>query len=458
MSSSAQRPNVVFINTDQQHAGMMSCTGNPWLKTPAMDRIANEGIRFERAYCSNPVCLPSRFSWFTGRMPSELGIWDNKNPHIEEVPAQVLDHCIGRLLKNAGYRVGYGGKVHLPGDMSPETMGCENITEDKRDDLASVSADWIKDRAAEPEQSFFLSLCLVNPHDICFMGMREYVRETRKDDSDLNVNERWLLSDDPVEMTELNKALQIPEGVSEAVFFDRHCPPLPPNHEPQQGEAEAIRDSFKTSAFRQYIRDQWDEKTWRMHRWAYCRLTERVDQQITVILDALDEAGLADNTLVIFTSDHGDHDGSHKLDQKTIPYEEAARIPLALRWPQQIRPGQIDTGHVVSNGLDVLPTICAAAGVSWPDDLCGKDLMALAGDDKANSFHEAVPIECKLGRAIVRGAYKYMRFNNGERSEQLFDLNNDPHETRNHLDDPELADDLATCRAAFDRLFQHQSV
>ena len=73
-----ERPNIIFINTDQQSATMLSCAGNAYLRTPAMDRIGNEGIRFERAYCTNPVCLPSRFSFFTGRMPSELGIFDNK--------------------------------------------------------------------------------------------------------------------------------------------------------------------------------------------------------------------------------------------------------------------------------------------------------------------------------------------------------------------------------------------
>jgi len=110
------------------------------------------------------------------------------------------------------------------------------------------------------------------------------------------------------------------------------------------------------------------------------------------------------------------------------------------------------------NPLDVLPTICAAAGVSWPVELRGKDLMQLAGDNKTDAFHEAVPIECKLGRAIVRGSYKYIRFNGGARSEQLFDLNNDPHDQRNHVDDPELARELAACRASFEELFQGQSV
>ena len=451
--NTAKRPNIIFINTDQQSSTMLSCAGNPHLKTPAMDRIANEGIRFQRAYCSNPVCLPSRFSWFTGRMPSELDIWHNKNPHIEQVPAHIMETCAPRLLKDAGYKVAYGGKVHLPGDMSPESMGCENISEDKRDSLAESSAAYIKRQAEHADAPFFLSVCLVNPHDICFMGMRDYVRTVKLNDADLNKNERWLLSDDSEEMSELNTALQIPEGMSEEEFFDKHCPPLPPNHQPQEDEAEAVTNAVTNAGFRNNAREHWDDKTWRMHRWAYCRLTERVDGQVQIILDALDEAGLTDDTLIIFTSDHGDHDSSHKLDQKTIFYEEAARIPLLMRWPNGITAGQVDEEYNVSCGLDVLPTVCDAAGCTWPDELLGESLLPLARAETPAAFREVLPIECSIGRAIKRGPYKYMRFNDGASAEQLMDLDKDPYETKNHRDDPALQSVLQQCRADFERLY-----
>ncbi len=446
------RPNIIFINTDQQHAGMLSCAGNSFLKTPAMDRLANEGIRFERAYCSNPVCLPSRFSWFTGRMPSELDIWDNKNPHIDQVPDYILENCAATLLKNVGYEVAYGGKVHLPGNMSPESMGCENISDDKRDDLADLSADWIKQRSGQ-EQPFFLSICLVNPHDICFMAMRDYVRREKPNDADLNKNERWLLSDDSIEMEELNKALEIPAGMSEDDFFNKYCPPLPSNHQPQEDEPEALSAHVAETGFRNNAREHWDERTWRLHRWAYCRLTERVDRQVQTVIDAIDGAGLTDNTMVIFTSDHGDHDASHKLDQKTILYEEAARIPLTIRWPQAINAGQVNSSHAVSNGLDVLPTLCDAAGIPRPNDLKGRSLLPLAQHNEAPFQREFVPIECKLARGVVNARYKYMRYNDGESAEQLMDLQVDPHETRNHLENVELLDGLMACRSAYDQHF-----
>jgi arylsulfatase A-like enzyme len=109
-------PNIVLILTDQQHAGMLSCAGNPWVKTPNMDRIAAGGARFERAYCSNPVCVPSRFSMFTGVMPSVIGMEDNseiENP----VPADILFHAMGNIFRRAGYVTAYAGKPIFRGSL-----------------------------------------------------------------------------------------------------------------------------------------------------------------------------------------------------------------------------------------------------------------------------------------------------------------------------------------------------
>lgn len=448
-----RRPNILFINTDQQSANMMSCAGNPWLKTPAMDRLATEGLRFTRAYCTNPVCVPSRFSFFTGRMPSEIGVWCNKTKHVERVPEHILDTCAARLLQKAGYRTAYGGKVHLPGNLTPESMGCENISRDKRDDLAESSAAWLRAQAGRTDAPFFLSLCLVNPHDICFMGMRDHVRRTRSDSPDLNHNERWLLSDDADEMRELNQALSIPADISEEDFFAHHCPPLPPNHAPQADEPQAIRDMVQKQGFRAHLREHWDERTWRLHRWAYCRLTERVDGQIDIILRALDEAGLTENTLVIFTSDHGDQDGAHQLDQKSMLYEEAAGVPLLLRWPSHIAAGQVNSRDPVSNGLDIVPTLCAVAACACPPELIGTSLLPLAQGTNGASPQRAVPLECDIGKGFVRGTLKYLRFNHGEHAEQLMDLEADPLEARNHRDDPHLAEGLAQCRQEYARLF-----
>ncbi|MHC4545364.1 MAG: sulfatase-like hydrolase/transferase [Planctomycetota bacterium] len=107
------RPNVLFIMTDQQHAGMMSCTPNKWLKTPALDRLAASGIRFERAYACNPVCVPNRFSLQTGLMPSAIGMGQNNDSGRSVVTDIMLRQSLGRIFQKAGYETVYGGKVHL---------------------------------------------------------------------------------------------------------------------------------------------------------------------------------------------------------------------------------------------------------------------------------------------------------------------------------------------------------
>ncbi len=133
-----RRPNILFIMTDQQHAGMMSCTGNPHVKTPALDALASRGIRFDLAYATNPVCVPSRFSLQTGRMPSAIGMRENQTKL--PVPMEMRVESLGPLLRRAGYRCVYGGKDHLPTQLSRfvMTQGYEKLTDDRREGLAEA--------------------------------------------------------------------------------------------------------------------------------------------------------------------------------------------------------------------------------------------------------------------------------------------------------------------------------
>ena len=118
------KPNILFIITDQQHADMMSCAGNRWLKTLAMDRLAQEGIRFEKAYCANPVCVPSRTSMTTGVMPCRLGADSNgSGMSIGELPVEVGKNSLGKIMKRAGYDTFYGGKVHMCKSLVPRNAG-----------------------------------------------------------------------------------------------------------------------------------------------------------------------------------------------------------------------------------------------------------------------------------------------------------------------------------------------
>ena len=159
-----KRPNILFIMTDQQSATMLSCTGNRWLKTPAMDRLAASGVRFERAYACNPVCVPNRFSLQTGLMPSAIGMRHNGDSARAAVTKAMMEQSLGRLFSKAGYETVYGGKVHLPRKMKGiENLGYRNLTGDSRQGLAQACAEFIKGRHTKP---FFLFTSFINPHDI----------------------------------------------------------------------------------------------------------------------------------------------------------------------------------------------------------------------------------------------------------------------------------------------------
>jgi len=427
------RPNILFICTDQQSANMMSCAGNRWVNTPAMDSLATDGMRFERAYCTNPVCAPSRFSLMTGRMPSAIGMRSNEAGHIAAVPEAIRERGLGWVLRDAGYETAYGGKVHLP-KMGPPDLGFEVITRNERDGLSDACAEYLR---APRDKPFLLVASFINPHDICYMAIRDFAGTEQA---------KRLVERGTTELARLDRALELPPGVNEAEFFEKHCPPAPPNFEPQEDEPEAIRLLLAQRPFKQNAREKWPEERWRLHRWAYARLTEMVDRQIARVLEALRDSGQARNTVVVFTSDHGDMDAAHRMEHKTALYEAPCRVPLIVCQPGVTPPGAVDRTHLVSNGLDLLPTLCDYAGVAPPPDLEGASFRALAEGCEPDQWRSSLPIESEIGRAVVTQRHKYILYDEGASREQLMDLEADPFETRNAAQDPENQAVLAECR------------
>jgi len=433
-----EKPNILLILTDQQSASMMGCSGNRFLSTPAMDRLASEGVRFDRAYCTNAVCIPSRFSLMTGLMPSVIGMVSNVVKGLPPIAEKVVRGGLGYRVRCAGYDAFYAGKQHLP-LMTAEDLGFEVVCEDERDILAEFCAAFLRKRHARP---FLLVASFINPHDICYMAIRDSLQDER---------ERDLVRRGTQEIAELDAALRRPEGVGEEEFFARLCPVLPPNFEVQEDEPEALRLMLDWRPFREKARREWSEKRWREHRWAYCRLTERVDGQIGKVLDALRETGLEKNTLVVFTSDHGDMDASHRMEHKSTLYEEACRVPLIIRLPAGENPGRVER-KLVSNGLDLLPTLCDYAGAEVPSLPFGRSLRPLL-EGRQCDWRDCLPVEAPVGRGVFFERFKYARYDLGASAEQLADLVLDPYETKNWVNDPAHASVLAEMRQAFDRTF-----
>ncbi|WPP51983.1 sulfatase family protein [Catalinimonas niigatensis] len=408
-------PNVLIIMTDQQNADMMSCAGNKWLKTPNIDKLAAKGMRFEKAYVTNPVCSPSRFSILTGRYPTAINMRHNASKLDQDNLLEIIPESVGFAFKEAGYETFYGGKVHLPsGGKDAKTYGFDKlISLDERDDLAEKSKEFLLNR--DTISPFFAFVNFINPHDICYEAIRHFPPENRAP------------AEIPIPLLE---AVEIPDSLTEKEFFASYCPPLPDNFEPTHNEPAAIMQLKELHSFTIDARKYWKEKDWRLHRWAYHRLTERVDEQIGKVLDALENSAIRDNTIVVFTSDHGEMSASHRLEHKTVFYEESSNIPLIVWYEGMDNKGETDDQHLISNGLDLYPTLCELAGIKVPEDLPGISFVPLLqNDNKAYQARQYLFMENEIGFMARDARFKYALYDNGD--EMLIDLQNDPGEMFN---------------------------
>jgi arylsulfatase A-like enzyme len=424
VSSEARRdrPNILFLFTDQQQAQALSCAGALGLRTPAMDSLAARGVRFERAYCFQPLCLPSRTCLMSGQIPRRFGIRVNNYEPL--LPAATP--TVGRLAAAAGYDTAYVGKWHVPILPSDTAMHgfaeMDGITNEGRDDLVAKPCDAFLRRSRT--KPLFLTASLINPHDIC-----EYARGEPLPNGGLPTTT-------PIEL----------------------CPPLPANYALPADEPGALT-RIKQLTPRVYPTAGWDETRWRQYRWGYNRLVERVDALVGRLLDSLVASGREQDTLIIFSSDHGDGGGSHGWNQKSALYEESVRVPFIAAGPGISGRGRLNNEHLVSLGLDFLPTVCDYAGIAQPDVCPGHSLRPLFEDKLRTEWRDHLVAETEFhltkntqtsgicGRMVRTDRFKYTIYSEGAHREQLFDLGLDPGETRNLISDSAHASELARHRA-----------
>ncbi|VGO13626.1 Arylsulfatase [Pontiella desulfatans] len=428
------QPNIILIYTDQQHANMMSCAGNKTLKTPAMDYLADNGMRFTRAYTTNPVCVPARISMMTGRFPSDFR--DQKGNLVREnsggakrfggASEEVINTLLPITMKEAGYDLFYGGKVHLPEVLSPAKHGFKVYEKNPKMPLAEASSKIIRERKPD-DKPFLMWANFISPHDICYMALRDY----RFEDRAKPPKKKGLEETDLVAL--MNRSAKIDADE----FLEKHCPPLPPNFAPQEGEPAAIDAYLRIRAFKEEARKNYTEADWRLHRWLYARLTEQVDAEIQLIIDALKESGQEENTLVIFTSDHGDMDGAHRIEHKTALYEESANVPFIAMYKGTIPAGTVNVDALVSTGLDFLPTAADYAGnPAAKADPRGRSMRPLF-EGRNVEWRDTLGVESQIGWMVVNSdGKKLIEYDypyNGKTETQMLDLKADPYETRHFL-------------------------
>ena len=431
------RPNIVLIMTDQHQAEALSIAGNLNLHTPNLDKLAKTGIRFENAYVTFPLCVPSRSSIFTGKYPHTLGVNSNKEGENKMLVAD-KQKSLGNLLREAGYDCAYGGKWHAPEAEISEGNGFDKIAGFGDMPLAQKSIDYLKSKKGSTKP-FFLVASFDNPHNIC-----EWAR-----------NEPLAYGN--VKPAPLIKTPQLPINFKKGLTFP----------EALQLEQDIDPKSYPT---RNYTSEDW-----RQYRYTYYKLIEQVDAQIGKIIDAIDDLGLRDNTVIIFTSDHGDGNASHGWNQKTALFQESIKVPFIISHKSTTNSNKQVQGTLISNGIDLFPTICDYAGIAMPKDLLGRSVKPIVEGKTKEDSRKFVVVETKfegngaygtMGRALITKKYKYVVYSWAKNREQFFDLEKDPHEMKNlinaaanlkHIDDCRQML-LDWCKATDDKKFMRKLV
>jgi len=398
------RPNILLVITDQQHIDTIAAAGCAHLRTPAMDRLAARGTLFTQSYSANPLCSPARAAIFTGRTSCEAGVYKNGLPIRADIPN------LGQWLADqAGYETVYSGKWHVPRSFTSFIPGFTVINTgiggqgNIGDTCASLACEgYLRNRSrAKP---FFMVASFLQPHDIC-----EWLR----------LNSSHLDS------------LPYP-GLRDQL------PPLPANFgfDPDEPAAITMRRLGNEGA-----RNEWTPEQWRYYIWSYYRHVEMVDAEVGRVLQALDDNGYADSTVVVFTADHGEGTAHHQMTRKNQLYDEAARVPFIISWPGRMPQGRTDDEHLIT-GMDIAPTLCDCAGVKPPPRMRGKSLRPLLeGRDKQWHSHIVAEVHVNTGRMVRTPRYKYIRYVD-DPVEQLFDMAADPGELTNLVRDSRHGDAL----------------
>jgi len=436
------RPNIIFINVDQMSAlDSIGALEAPYVDTPAIDRIFANGRAFGKAFPADPVCCPSRTSWWTGRYPSEHGTPLNDTPCHPDMNEVLLP----KYLRQSGVETFFAGKWHVEGcdvrehfHVLHEASYWGELTDR---DIASSACAFL-DRY-DGEKPFFLNLGFMNTHDICISPCNDRGRALNEDES-----------------------LTLPY-VYEGILGDEEIPPLP------EAMQFAEPEPHLQWAWNRWARDQdgasqYSDLVWRMHRYNYHRWVEMVDREIGTVLDALEGSRFRDNTWIIFTSDHGEGMSRHEVIGKILFYREIAEVPMVIGTLGEHLPVSKGTteNRYFASGVDIAPTTCAIMGIHDPDYPRGRNLMPLVTGETPNAWREIAYVECAFNaRMVTDGHYKYIRDYQVEDEdfrppgpdthrihlEQLFDLTNDPDESRNLVGAPEHAQGLEEMRTQMDR-------
>lgn len=411
-------PNVIFFMTDDQRWDSLSCAGNPLLRTPNIDRIAEEGARFTNAFVTNSLCGPSRATCLTGMYSHNTGVRVNEKTFpADQVTIFERAHRHGYLTAFVGkwhnkqwgrerdfdYYFGFRGQGQYEDPLIQENDGPEKKYEGWVEDILADKSIQFIEESARKKQPFLLCHWFKTPHQRCTPAERH----------------RRLFSD---------------------VSF-----PKPPTFDTDyEGKPKAVKEAdlkIGGTGPTSYVQD-WDEFMRNYHR-----VLVGVDENVGRILDKLDELGLARDTLVLFTSDNGYFLGEHGFFDKRLMYEPSIRIPLVIRYPHRIKPGQVKEEFALN--VDYAPTILDYMGLPVPKEVDGRSLRPLL-EGRPVQWREDFLYEyyaypdwhyVKPNKGVRTRRWKYIEYYDFPKHEyELYDLETDPLEVKNLVNDPQYQD------------------
>ncbi|MCB0133141.1 MAG: sulfatase-like hydrolase/transferase [Caldilineaceae bacterium] len=454
-----QRPNILLIYTDQQRWDALGANGNPEILTPNLDRLAAEGVNFDHYFVQNPVCMPSRISFLTGQYPSTLGITHMGVPVPDDAPV------LPRLLHNAGYVSANIGKLHfLPhANRDHRTVhpayGFDQLEiSDEPGVYEDAYRAWV--RRTAPDQLPHLSVGLPPATAVWYetMGVRDPVTHPGQGGrfdfkgavpfpGDESVTHSAFVAEQTMNF------LRTQDGqrpfLCIAGFYSPHAPWVVPQrfldlYDPSTFTLPAYPPEMEARRRDPSVADgtNFDDATRRSARHGYYAMVSEVDQYVGKILATLDEQGLSEKTIVVFTSDHGEWLGDFLRYGKGYPGEDAvSRVPLILRGPGLPHGGH-ENCHGLAEAVDVVPTLLELAGLPTPPHLQGRALTNMAAG--ADPGRDSVLMEFTGWKSLRSDAFRYIIHADGR--ELLYALDEPWGEARNVAPDPAYATTLADMR------------
>ena len=439
LAAADRRPNILYIMADDHASHAISAYGSKINKTPNIDRIATGGMRFDNCFCTNSICTPSRAVILTG-----------KYSHLNGVPVfnrfDGSQPTLAKYLQAAGYHTGMIGKWHLGSDPTgfsywnilPGQGAYHNpvfIEMGQRKKHTGYCTDLIAD--------FSLKFLDDRPKDKPFFLMCHHKAPHRPWQPDAKHRKQWEKVQVPEPATFDDDYSTRSDAAREATMrIDRDLTPGDLKQKPPEGLSPRELKKWK---YQRYMRD-------------YLACVASVDDNVGRLLDYLERKGLADNTIVIYTSDQGFYLGDHNWFDKRFMYEESLRMPLLVRWPAKVKPGSVNKDMVLN--LDFAPTLMDAAGLKKPADMQGRSFLPLLLGKTPKDWRTSMyyryyhypqhhRVQPHYGVRTLR--YKLIFFNRIKQWE-LFDLQKDPHELKNVYADPAYADTVKMLKAELYRL------